>query len=514
MRRIARVSAPVVLLVLGLGFSSCNKENRGEPGEVFTQWPTYSPTISYDFNEDYPHFEMPTQNLPYNPTSVGWMMEDRWWSFFAGKNTNPLVTRAAVGPMLAKLNEDFGYIRDSMGWPPDKAARNGYRSAVFLYGSGLGTDNASNTDKGGWQSAVTIRGTTYPMILLSYYPVYCFDPSCPYSDIDYQTNAVVHEGIHAIFSSMPGASNKSWFHEGANCWLQATMNLERKYGQDYTSESFGWLSMGSILAPFIPIECYSGWLADGTFGGPDAQGVNNNYREIIGGVQYSEVFPTFLGEILGKKSIPWIWENCTQRVLEGIGSAIGDTQLKRLIQEYRARLCLCDLKRYSVAVKNMYQDYMGTIIESDVAGVDITAWKATPYASTTEGEDGWLVPETRTLPGWTGANIVPVTVEGNTVTVSFQPYGERSTTTNISCQLCFRTADGTTVYGEPFSEGSYTMALDEYQPVDNTVFIVVCNLDYIYSGIVRTYHYDYRLKLSANARAANVHKRHFEGFVL
>ena len=123
-----------------------------------------------------------------------------------------------------------------------------------------------------------------------------------------------------------------------DCWLQATMELERKYGENYTSSSFGWLSMGSILAPFIPVECYSGWLKDGTFGGPDAEGVNNNYREIIGGVQYSEVFPTFLGEIPGKKSVPWIWQNSMKHVLEGIGEEIGQDQVKRLIQEYRARL--------------------------------------------------------------------------------------------------------------------------------------------------------------------------------
>jgi hypothetical protein len=352
------------------------------------------------------------------------------------------------------------------------------------------------------------------MILLSYYPVYCFDPACPYSDKEYQTSAVVHEGIHAIFSSMPGANHKSWFHEGCNCWLQATLGLERAYGENYTSDSFGWLGMGSILAPFIPIECYSGWLADGSFGGPDAEGVNNNFREIIGGIQYSEVFPTFLGEVLGKKSIPWIWQNCTKHVLEGIGEQIGANQMKMLIQEYRARLCLADLGRYSSAVKNMYESYMGTVIESDVAGVEITAWKATPYASTTEGDDGWLVPEERTLPGWTGANIVPIAFDGDRLTVSFKPAGEISTGDNMTCQLCYRTADGTTVYGSPFSSGDFTMVFDEKKPVDNIVFAVVCNLDYIFTPAIRLNHYDYRLKLSDNAKAANIYRRYFSGFTL
>ena len=514
MKKLLNLVVLSLLLLSGMIHEGCSKEELNMSGETFTSWPEYNPTIYYDFKSDYPDFTMPTANLPYTAPNMGWIMQDGWWSFFAGRNANPLVTPAAVTPLLKKLNSDFGYIRDVMGWPPDKAARNGFRSAVFLYGSGLTTDNASNTDKGGWQSAVNIKGVTYPMILLSYYPVYCFDPACTYSDTAYQTNGVIHEGIHAIFASMPGAGYKSWFHEGCNVWLQSTMQFERTNGDNYTSDSFGWLAMGSILAPFIPVECYSGWLADGSFGGPDAEGVNNNFRKIIGGVQYSEVFPTFLGEILGEKSIPWIWQNCTKHVLEGIGEELGKEQMQRLIQEYRARLCLADFKRYSLAVKNMYETYMGTVIESDVAGVTITAWKATPYASTTEGDDGWLIPEERTLPGWTGANIIPIAVDGDQVTVSFKPSGTLSTTDNMSCQLCYRTGDGTTVYGTPFSKGSYTMAFDSYKPVNNIVFAVVCNLDYVYTTDIRKNHFDYRLKLSPNAKAANIYRRYFSDFVL
>jgi hypothetical protein len=502
------------LLFVALISGGCRKDELPVKGEVFTSWPAYNPTIHYDFKEDYPAFEMPSSNLPYSDANLSWTVEDGWWSFFAGKNANRLVTEAAVRPMLKKLNEEFGYIRDSMGWPPDKAARNGYRSAVFLFGSGLSTDQASNTDLGGWQSAVNIHGVTFPMILLSYYPVYCFDPACPYGDADYQTNAVVHEGIHAIFSSMPGVNKKSWFHEGCNVWLQSTMNLEKVHGENYQAESFGWLSMGSILAPFIPIECYSGWLADGSFGGPDAEGVNKNFRKVIGGVQYSEVFPTFLGEVLGKKSIPWIWQNCTGHVLEGMGTVMGEEQIHRLIQEYRARICLADLKRFSSAVKNMYESYFGSIIESDVAGVTISAWKATPYASTSEGDDGWLIPEERTLPGWTGANIIPIAVTGESLTVSFKPYGTLSTSENMSCQLCYRTSNGTTVYGTPFTEGDFTLAFDTNQPLDNIVFAVVCNLDHVYTSNIRRNHYDYRLKLSSNATVSNIFRRYFSDFVI
>lgn len=81
----------------------------------------------------------------------------------------------------------------------------------------------------------------------------------------------------------------------------------------------------------------------------------------------------------------------------------------------------------------------------------------------------------------------------------------------MSCQLCYRTEDGTTVYGEPFSKGSYTMDFDKYKPANNVVFAVVCNLDYIYTGNenIRKNHYDYRLRLSSNARTANVYGHWF-----
>jgi len=188
--------------------------------------------------------------------------------------------------------------------------------------------------------------------------------------------------------------------------------------------------------------------------------------------------------------------------------------MRRLIQEYRARLCLADLGRYSHAVQNMYESYMGEIIKSDVTGLDITAWKATPYASTTLGEDGWLVPDDVTLPGWTGANIIPIAVEGDEVTVSFKPFGELSNSENMSCQLCYRTADGTVVYGEPFYEESYTMAFGDNKPVDNIVFAVVCNLDFVFNTNIRKNHYDYRLNLSGNAKAANIYRSYFSSFNL
>jgi hypothetical protein len=473
-------------------------DENGLAENMFTEWPEYDPVIAYKFSNDYPNYPMPVKNLPYTGRNLGWIISDGWWSFFAGTKANSLVTEVAAQGMLDRLNTDFAYLRDVMGWPPDMAVQNGYRSAVFLYGSGLSTDDASNTETGGWQSWVSINNTEWPVILISYYPIYCFHPDCNYSDIEFQTDAVIHEGIHTMFSSMPGRNNKAWFHEGSNCWLQATMELDRSGITDYSKLSFGWLAAGSIIAPFIPIECYGGWLADGSFGGPNYEGLNGNTRRILGGIQYSEVFPTFLAEYLGYYSIPWIWQNCKGLVLSGMGTILGEGQMRRLIQEYRARLCLADLGRYETAVLKMYNDNMGLRIYSEFSSAPAEDWIATPYAATTRDEVGWLIPEERTLPGWTGANIIPLSVDGESVTVTFDAMNN-----NMSLQLCYRSVDGLTIYCDPVSTGDCTIVTRVHKPANNVVFAVITNLDYTYSVInQRSRHYAYRIKPGKGVVAA------------
>lgn len=487
---------------------------------TFYEWPEYTSVINYDFSQNSEDFVEPTENLPYakyfrDSKKKELTMEYSYgsWSYFAGPNANALVKEdtLAIQLMLEQLEEDSKYIRDVMGWPPTTLEKKGYRNAVFLYGSGLTTDDAKNTDTGGWQSWVNVYGTDYPILLLSYYPIYCFDPKCNYSDTYYHTHAVTHEYIHTVFNSMPGCQKASWFHEGADCWLQALMDAER--AGDKEIKEFGWLCAGSIIAPFIPIECYGGWLHDGSFGGPNwmNQGLNNNTRRILGGVQYSEVFPSFMGEFLGKGSVPWVWMNCTGYVLEGIAKAMGDEQVRRMVKEYRARVALCDMGRYSNATLKIYKANMGESIGSDVSGKTIEKWKATPYVQMTEDETGWLVPEERTLPGWTGANIVPIDVAAlEELTIAFRPEGENTNATNMSCQLCYRTAEGKTVYGNPFAEGSYRLDLTADRPANDVVFAVICNTDYKYTNTIRKAKYDYRIKLCKDAALADIHTSWFD----
>lgn len=474
-------------------------------------WPSYNPSISYNFRDEFPALAEPTMELNDCAGVVG-TQSSGWWTFRWGATANPLVTSASITPMLERMNKDFAYFRDVMGWPPDKRAKNGYRSAIYLYGSGLCTDNASNTALGGWQSSITYGGQSWPMVLISYYPVYSYDPSCTYGDRTGQMGAVVHEGIHSVLADLPGCKNAAWFHEGGNTWLQQ----EASAAQTGNYNSMGFLNGASFVAPFMPIECYSGWLQDDSFGGPSAEGVNMfdgstqlcTWRNLLGGVQYSNTFPTFLGITLGRGSIPWIWRYCPSRVLEGMSAQMGDAQMRRLIMEYRAKQALVDMGNWTGAVRALLDGQFGTTIKAEwePSWMSPAHWSATPYARTTNNGSGLLTPEARTTPGWSGANQIPLKVTGDVVTVNFQPLSP-----NMSCQLCYRTVTGQTVYSNPVFGGDCSLKLVQ-APANNVVFAVICNTDYIYKGeATRKAHFDYRLQLVTGVTsAANINTKWYQ----
>jgi hypothetical protein len=458
-------------------------------------WPVYSPNIRYNFRDEFPGLSTPANILNDCPQVVG-TQSSNWWTFRWGPNKNSLITSAAITPMLARLNKDFAYFRDTMGWPPDLRAKNGYKSAVYLYGSGLCTDNAPNTAQGGWQSAINYNGTNWPMILASYYPVYAFNPAYTGSDAAYQQGAMTHEGIHAVLADLPGVKQSAWFHEGGNVWLQQTADARRT--NDYSS--LGFLNGTDFIAPFMPIECYSGWLQDGSFGGPSAEGVNmfNGSQQIctwktyLGGHQYSSSFPTFLGNVLGDGAVPWIWRNSPTRVLSGIASGIGDVQTRRLITEYRAKQALVDFGKWKNAVLALLDAHMGQSIgaEWQPSWLNPAPWIATPYVKTTNTA-GLLKPDTTTLPGWSGGNQIPLTVSsGDTVTVNFEPIGA-----NMTCQLVYRSTTGVPVYSQYVSSGNCKLRLAT-PPANGVVIAVITNTNYTYNGeTTRKTKYDYRLRL-------------------
>ena len=487
-------------------------QGQSAVGEPYT-WPAYGAALNYNFTKDHPEFPAPTKVLD-DVTGVAGTVISGWWCFRYGSNANAVVTEAAWTPMLERMNKESAYFRDVMGWPPDKRARRGYYSTIYLFGSGLSTDQADNTAKGGWMGNVRYQGENWPMVIASYYPVHAFDPAYTADDKGYQTGGLVHEGVHAVLANLPGCKKAGWFHEGGNNWLQLAAGARRTGNY----ETMGWLSAGAMMAPFMPIECYSGWLQDGSFGGPSAEGVNRKvdgtkvctWRNLLGGTQYGECFPVFMGEIVNMGSVAWIWQHCTERVLEGIATAeggLGDAGTRRLINEYRARQVMCDVGKWSGAYRQLLDSKWGVLIKAqhDPKWIECDPWTATCYARTElDATTRVLTPEQRTLPGWSGANQIPLTVSGKgLVTVEFQPIGA-----NMICQLVYRATDGMIVYSAPVAKGTCALLLSK--PVHNNVVVaLVCNTDYVFEGdATRKAKYDYRIKLGQGVTGtADIHAK-------
>jgi hypothetical protein len=257
----------------------------------------------------------------------------------------------------------------------------------------------------------------------------------------------------------------------------------------------------------MPIECYSGWLQDDTFGGPSAEGVNRfegsqqicTWRNLLGGTQYGECFPHAMEVILGPKSVAWVWRNCSLsgRVLQDLAEApngLGAAQTRRLIQEYRARQAFCDFGPWSYAFRQLLNNNWRVKIDQEWSPywIDCAEWTAVCYVQTAQN-GSTLIPETRTLPGWSGANQIPLTVSSAAAeaAVVFNPIGS-----NMSCQLVYRDTSGNVRYGAPVSSGTCSIPLANVK--NNVIVAVICNTDYIYRGeTTRTAKFNYSLTLGA-----------------
>jgi hypothetical protein len=224
---------------------------------------------------------------------------------------------------------------------------------------------------------------------------------------------------------------------------------------------------------------------------------------MLGGVQYGELFPHFVSEILGRGSIPWIWRYCKNRVLDGMADTLGDNQMRHLIMEYRARQAMIDVGQWSTACRKLLDDNWLLKVQQEWSPYwkQVKVWEATPYANMYKCDEvdslGWWYPEWRTTPGWSGANQIPLHVNGeagNIISMHFKPLGD-----NMVCMLCYRTKRGRIYYSQPVNgEGDVIMKLKE-EPANNVVIAVVCNTDYIYKGEeTRKKHFDYRLKMGEN----------------
>ncbi|QEY15632.1 sugar-binding protein [Cellvibrio sp. KY-GH-1] len=463
------------------------------------EWPKYEPDLNYDFRTDFGQVD-PSKFKVYNgcpaSTIAGVKTKGRF-AFIWGKNRNPAITDADIDRVLTNLNEDADYIHNVMGWPVDKLQQEGYFSNIYLYGSGLCTDSAANTEKGGWQSGIN----GYPMVLLSYYPV--VTPS--------ERGGITHEFIHTIMATR--GNKAAWFNEGGNTWLQ--MNLEASRTGNY---GVGFLDATSFLAPHMPIENYSGWLQDGTFGGPNAEGVDrrvngqqiSTWRDYLGGNQYNSAFPHFLGVHVSKGANAWLWaKGAHNHILRSLAGGVGEEQTQRMIMEFRARQAMVDFGPWSNAFKSPINNNWGrTIGAEEIPGgilQEPTPHRLTFYAATTQ-QGTTLIPSTDTLPGWSGANQIPLKVTGNKVRVNFQPIGQ-----NMRVQLAYRAADGTAVYSKPVSSGEACLDLTK-APKNGVVVAVVSNVDYLYNGEeTRTRKHDYRLEIVEGVTGtAPLYDKHYQ----
>lgn len=447
------------------------------------EFPGYAPDLNYDFRDQFTDINPDDFDvyLGCDPSLVAGVKTKGWFAFIWGHDRNPAITDADIDRVLDGLNEDMAFARDVMGWPPDRLPQEGHFSNIYLFGSGLCTDDAPNTAMGGWQSG--IHG--YPMVLISWAPV-----------VNYDRGGITHEEIHAVMSSMAGPK-APWFNEGGNTWLQMNMTVMQtgQYG-------VGFLDGIPFVAPHQPIECYSGWLQDGSFGGPAAEGVNQSrngqqistWRDYLGGSQYNSVFSHFLSEHVSKGANAWLWSHTDHvNVLESLASGLGEAQLRALIVEYRARTAMLDFGPWNDAFKVQIDAQWGrTVGAEDIAGgilMEPAAHRLTAYAATTRVDDT-LTPEPLTLPGWSGANQIPLTVDGDEVRLEFEPLAD-----NMHLQLAYRARDGSVVYGQPITDGTTCLRLDN-PPRDGVVVAVVSNSDYLYEGdATRARKYDYRLKL-------------------
>ncbi len=502
------------------------QEHQGE----YFDWDADGPKWSYDFRDEYPGgFVVPTKKHTFKKKdgTAANQVHGNWWSVYWGDNLNSEcgsteVAQKAMENAIAKFDVDFAYIRDEMGWPPDINARQGWKSFIYVFGSGLSNDDTPNTEMGGYQGYTNADGSGWPCVWASYYPMSRFrdDADKKWDDGEYQREAMIHEGIHALFADYPGCKSSAWFQEAGNVWLQGAMNAKRGKGAQVS----GWLGVGNLICPFMPIECYSGWLQDGSFGGPAAEGVNMygpsgqvcTWRNLIGGVQYGETFPIFLGLNVGIGSVPWIWRYCTDYVLKGIAlgneaegvEGIGDEGMRQLIMHYRAKLATMDFKESSNGMRSLLDGAFGTVVKAEWEPywIDVAPFALTPYQTLELNDaDGWMAPDTTTNPGWSGGNIIPIHVGKNGCEVFFRPEDD-----NMRCQLCYRTRDGRTFYSQPVFCGKMKLTWDSSnEPANDVVFIVPCNTDYIYEGDAqRKKHWDYRIKLGDGALApASIRKK-------
>ena len=114
----------------------------------------YTHHYQYNFRQEFPDLEMPTKNL-IDTEGIAYTQNDG--GHFTWEQTKIRYHRDGYYTYVTAQNEDFAYIRDVMGWPPDKRVK-GVSQRDLPLGSGMAFDaSTDSTQLGGWQGSIYHR---------------------------------------------------------------------------------------------------------------------------------------------------------------------------------------------------------------------------------------------------------------------------------------------------------------------------------------------------------------------
>ncbi|WP_370479932.1 hypothetical protein [Tamlana flava] len=89
------------------------------------------------------------------------------WTYVQGPTPNPEIIPIAITNMLKRVDGDFRFLIDNMGWPPIKLYQAGYRDMIYLSGSGLCNDSHGQYEPGGWMGTISTQdGEVWHNIIL------------------------------------------------------------------------------------------------------------------------------------------------------------------------------------------------------------------------------------------------------------------------------------------------------------------------------------------------------------
>lgn len=474
----------------------------------------------------YPELETTAKKIrinsspPFKKSNIGEIkgikntISDGWFSVHYGNQLHPEVSDKDIRSAIDYANKYFDILFRELGWPVTYSHQNGYFQDIYILGSGLNGDDSPQSTKAGYQGWVNHNGKLTPVVYVGYSVFNIFSNDTPNGDIQYEKFVLLHELIHCVFNSLPDVA-PGWLHEAANGWLINKLilknGIEAYYSDEFTNQT--------LMAPHIPIESLGGWRADGAFAGPIGVFGNGQYgfeKEVLaptivgGAIQYAKTFPLFLDQFISKQATYWAWDKGYKKgdqLLAALAKEFGEQKTKHLITEYRARQAFADFGKWSEKFLTKMESTLGKefkyipidSITEEAGSNSESIYKLTPYVETVlEKNKKTLKPAEITLPGWTGANQIPLKVKASSskVSIKFNPLEN-----NMTCQLVYRNKHGKPIYSPYVTKGLCSIEL-EGRPQNNVIIAVITNTDFVFKKELNQKKFDYRIDLEEGVKKA------------